>query len=461
MNGRWQGSGTGHVAARVSGCVLFAVGVMVMTSASGEDELLFDVVDRGELAAGAPRIEPWRTVNQEPDFGGLWVVAGDVDGDGAPEIVSAENFNEGDVHYTSAVAVQRLDGSVVWTWGDPAIGRKNWHHDVACQVHDWDNDGSLEVIVATKGFVVELDGKTGKEKTRFPIPDEATDCLVFCDLSGAGHAGDVLVKNRYRDIYAYNRAGEQLWHVTDPGGYRTAHQPRPMDVDGDGRDELMAGFCMLNPDGTVRWVFKSTKVERMGGHMDCARVVRAGGAPEDFRIAMTCCGGNTIVMLDGAGSVIWEVDGHHFESLQAADIIPGYPGKQILVDIDHRPYGEGPLWVLDENGKHLGRIMRNYSRHHRLLDWDGDGFAEIFAGNGQAVYNYKGERVATLAMPPEAGIKEKATFEVSLIPADMTGNGVQDMLVATPSVVCVFKNENGAKPKESAPLGSGVNFTLY
>lgn len=38
-------------------------------------------------ASGAPVIEPWRRVVLDPEFGGCWVIAGDVDGDGVPGLM--------------------------------------------------------------------------------------------------------------------------------------------------------------------------------------------------------------------------------------------------------------------------------------------------------------------------------------------------------------------------------------
>jgi hypothetical protein len=156
------------------------------------EPLYFDVNDGAAGGSDAATIEPWKTIRLQPDYGGLWVVAGDLDGDGTVEIVSAENFNEGDVHYTSAVVAQRLDGSVLWTWGDPDVGRKKWHHDVAGQIYDWDGDGRQEVVLCDRTSVVELYGPTGKENRRFSIPKEATDCLVFCNLAGDAHPSEAL-----------------------------------------------------------------------------------------------------------------------------------------------------------------------------------------------------------------------------------------------------------------------------
>ncbi len=116
--------------------------------------LRFSLDDTRDEDGRTPLVTPWRVVELDPEYGGQWAVAADLDGDGAPEIVSAENFNERDVHYTSAVVAQKLDGTVLWRWGNPDIGRKAWHHDVACQIHDWDGNGQADVIVCDEGALV-------------------------------------------------------------------------------------------------------------------------------------------------------------------------------------------------------------------------------------------------------------------------------------------------------------------
>jgi len=437
--------------------VLFFLPFITLNSeASEKTDGFFDVKDVGEPSGDVPLVKPWKTITLDKYYGGLWIAAGDVDGDGAADIVSAENVNQGDVHYTSTAVAQRLDGSVIWRWGDHKAGRKIWHHDVACQIHDWDGDGANEVILCAKDHIVELDGKTGLEKRRFPIEKEASDCLVFCDLSGKGRPTDVLVKNRYHQIWAYNYNGELLWTIENPGGYRTAHQPRPIDLDGDGRDEIMAGYAMLNSDGGVRWVYKSKAVDQKRGHLDCVRVVKHAKKLQDVRLVLTCCGANNLAMIDGNGKVIWEESGHHFESITVGRIDPKQPGKQILVDIDHTPIGQAPMWVLDENGRQMGQIVSDYCRHHRLIDWTGDGFCEIFVAHNRAVYNYRGKRIATLQAP-----KNNTKGEDSLLPADMDGDGVQDILLATPEAVYIYKNTDGKRMSGQVPLGTGLNVTLY
>jgi len=295
------------------------------------------------VANGAPTlVKPWKTIALDPDYSGAWVVAGDLTGDGTVEIVSARNVDANDVHYTSAVVAQRMDGSVLWRWGNPAVGRRELHHDVPCQIHDWDGDGRNEVVLCTRGFLVELDGATGVEKRRFSLPEDATDCLVFANLSGGPRPPEVLVKTRYTRIWAFDYHGHPLWSVNHPGGYRTAHQPVPVDLDGDGRQEIMAG----------------------------------------------------------------------------------------------------------------------YARHHALLDWTGDGVDEIVIAQPRALYDGAGQVLAVLDMDATDDLQGEERLVLS---GDFSGDGVPDILLTTRAIshVHIYRNERGRRPNPPAPLGTGLNVTLY
>jgi hypothetical protein len=441
-------------------CLLVVFLFCTAICAKQDVPVYYDIKDVGEPKDSTSMIWPWKIVSLDAEYGGQWVVAGDVDSDGRVEIVSSENFNENDVHYTSTAVAQKLDGTVLWKWGNPAIGRKIWHHDVACQIHDWDGDGLNEVVLCTKGYLVELDGASGRQRRKIRIADDATDCLVFCNLSGGKISSDVLVKNRYHQIWAYNKAGTLLWSVKDPGGYRTAHQPRPIDIDGDGRDEIMASYAMLNSDGSVRWVYQSKAVDQKRGHLDCVRIFRRGDKPEDFRLVLTCCGANNIALIDGTGGIIWEVAGQHFESVDVGRVFPGLSGQQIVVDIDHQPLGNSPVWTLDEKGRLLGRLVTDYSRHHCLLDWTGDGVDEILVAHNGGIYDHHGRRIGVLAVPDGSRIGQRKG-ERSMLIGDMNGDRVRDVMMVTTEKVYVYLNKKGKKDSKTVRPGTEFNFTLY
>ena len=107
---------------------IFILGILICSSALPAEEIkpkYYNTKDTGEVKHLGTVIPPWKTVALEAEYGGQWVVAADLDNDGQVEIVSCENVNQGDVHFTSTAVAQELDGQVLWRWGEPGIGRKN------------------------------------------------------------------------------------------------------------------------------------------------------------------------------------------------------------------------------------------------------------------------------------------------------------------------------------------------
>jgi len=428
--------------------------------------LRFDVHENDLSDKGVPVVQPRYTVKLDPAYCGGWLTVGDLTGDGVAELVSAKNAGPLEAHFTSSVVAHRLDGSVLWKWGNPEA-RNNIYHDVACQIYDLDGDGLNEVVVAADRKVVVLDGATGREKKQFPIPARASDCIRFCNVSGKNRATDMLVKTRYDQIWAYDADGRLLWTSRKPGGHRTAHQPFAVDLDGDGRDEIMAGFAMLNCDGSVRWTIPSADGKLLKGHADSIRLFRDGSRPEDKRLLVTHCGGKQMTLLDGNGSIIWRLTGLHFESVFFGKLDSELPDRQIVVDICHQPWGQQPLLILDEHGALLGRYMTARSRQHRLVDWFGAGTDLVFCGQTRALLNAKGEKVARFETPmPEGADPSKRgsdplRYMVHL--ADVNGDGRPDLVLSTVpgSAVWIYVNKKGPKELDPSRLVLPANATLY
>ncbi len=248
-----------------------------------------------------------------------------------------------------------------------------------------------------------------------------------------------------------------LWHVELPGGYRTAHQARPIDIDGDGLDEIMAGCALLNPDGSVRWVYESRAVDPNRGHLDAMRVLRSGPSPEEWRLAMSLCGAGNLAVVDGNGKIVWEVPGHHFESLDIGRFCPDVEGPQIAVDIDQRALGQSPVVGLRPERQQDQRDDHRVSRSHRLIDWDGSGVSALAIARPRGCLAAGGERLATFDLHLPNG--EEDVDKVAVASGDMNGDGVVDLLFNTEEAAYIFLSPAG-RPVD-VPLGSGPNFTYY
>ena len=417
-----------------------------------------------------PVIKPWKIIVQDKDYNGAWIVSGDLTGDGKPELVYTRSLMEGGDHYTASALACTLDNKTLWKWGDPKGQRESLGSDVACQIYDWDNDGKNEVILSTKQegktWLIELDGTTGKEKRRFEIPDNSADCITFCNLTGPPHSHpkDVLVKTRYTQVWAYDYDGNQLWTVHMPGGYKTAHQARPMDIDKDGIDEILVGFAMVDAKGKQLWI-ANREGKTYDGHLDCGRLFKLGSTPEKTRIALTYCGGNRMAMVDGLGNILWDLTDGHYESIDVGKVRSDVPGNQIVVDIPYAPAGKKPICVLDENGKLLTKILMKESRIHRLINWFGGELESILIAEDDVLYDGYGKKQAIFdtPIPEDVELPEGKNEGNTCFTGDMTGDGIPDVVIYTNpgKLIYIYKNEKGKKPEGGSPIGTKVNFTLY
>lgn len=428
------------------------------------------------LTACPPLLAPWKAIRLDPAFSGQWMVAGDLDGDGQLDFVTARNARQA---ITAASAV-KLDGRVLWRFGRPGTGRPDLGYDLPLQVHDLTGDGTLEVVLSTATHLVVLEGATGVEITRHPLPTglAAADCITFANFTGQGRPADLLLKTRYTKLWAYTGAATPSWTRLwewPPGGQhlgllKTCHHPEPFDLDGDGRDEVMGSNVMLDHDGTELWHIASPNMSARG-HLDCLRVVRPprAGRPETARLAVTYCGGNAIGLVDGTGRVLWEHTGEHFESIDVGPIPPdGAPG--LFVDLDHRALGDGRVHLYALDGECLGVYHVDYGRHHRVLDWTGDGLAEIVLAHAGVIVDARGNLLASLDLGPDADAirarQRAGDIQPYVSVLDITGSGRGDVVLHARDWILVYRNAHTGEGTSTdtgfeTPCRDATNFTFY
>ena len=234
-----------------------------------------EIAQLGELRAQYPQPKLWKAIDLKNFGAARQIRFGRLTGTDDMHIVFAQHQKRGhkDAYaHISCLTAINLDGEILWQIGEPST---EFNHaiisaDLPFQVCDVDGDGADEVIVARNFQLMILDGRTGAVKKSVPTPlSEAPDETLFsvpfkqyafdrvnvdsiriADLSGKGRPTDILIKDRYSRVWAYDNELNLLWHFHEG---ITGHFPYTADIDGDGKDEMFVGYHLVDHDGKLLW----------------------------------------------------------------------------------------------------------------------------------------------------------------------------------------------------------------
>ena len=291
---------------------------------------------------------------------------GDLDGDGRPEFVFVQGpgslgcdlYAPGTatgwcVNHTTAedqaldcVTAVSPEGRVLWQRGEP------WTRPYPFRTHgnanevlvaDADGDGLAEVLRIRRGRLEALSGATGRTLRSMALDSDRYSQLLTARFKRGGGM-QLIVKPvgagleghpHACPVHVYDERLRRLWSLDRLHG--AGHKPLPYDVDGDGRDELLIGWHLVGPDGSVRWTLPmETGVEK--DHPDRRTVtdVDADGEPEQV-LALEALG---LVVTDLAGRVKWRRASGHCGEACVGRFYGDRPGMQILCN-DEEPRDKG------------------------------------------------------------------------------------------------------------------------
>lgn len=251
----------------------------------------------------------------------MWL--GDIDGDGRMEIVMVQPDGGFDDRYyphsVQCATAFNLEGEILWQIGTPDPEVSGSGSDIPAQIYDIDNDGNNEFICCMAGELCIFNGKTGKLKEKHPLPDEhAHDCIVIADLDGNGYAQNIILKNRYHKLWALSTDYKVKWTFEGNIG----HYPWPYDLNRDGKDELIAGYNVLDGDGNVLWTID------MEDHADCIWVADLDQDPTTGPAVIV--GGADTTAYTPDGKLIWRyTDTVESQNIAPGNFIPENPGTEL------------------------------------------------------------------------------------------------------------------------------------
>jgi rhamnogalacturonan endolyase len=350
-----------------------------------------------------------------------------------------------------------LEGSVLWQSGraDPRNGLLT--NDSPFQINDIEGDGRNDVVLIRDFKLQVLDGRTGKVKRWVwmpPMPADAKvrpyetysgDSIAFANLTGGkkGERRDLLLKDRYRHVWAYSRDLKPLWTIEE----ETGHFPFPLDIDGDGRDELFIGHGMYDHNGKRLWSHDG----ELKDHVDAVAVGNFTDDPKAPPRIYWSSSDESFLMLDLSGKILKHERVGHTQTAAVAKFRNDVPGLQYFtVNFWRNP---GITTLFDAQGNVLAQGEPIHSGSPTLpVNWRGDG-AELLLLSGSV----KEGGLIDGQLRRVVNFPEDGHPELTAAVLDLTGDPRDEIVLWDQSSVWIY-TQDGPPPagKVYAPIRNAL-----
>lgn len=235
----------------------------------------------------------------------------------------------------SCLTAFKQSGEVLWQIGEPNSCADNTliSCDLPFQIADINNDGRLEVIYSMDFEVIIIDLLTGKQLRKMPTPiiheDENVknepfyrlnvDAIRVADFEGLGYKGDFIIKDRYQNVWAYDKDMKLLWRYHHKN---TGHFPYIYDFDHDGKDEMFVGYDMIDHDGAMQF-----SLPMNSDHTD--EIIYARLHENEPKRLILASGNEGMNIVDMDGSIYKHNEIGHAQRISVAKYNPVSEGLQI------------------------------------------------------------------------------------------------------------------------------------
>ncbi len=339
--------------------------------------------------------------------------------------------------------------------------------------YDFDGDGKAEVALKSAPADVRrnarhrvdsgaehlsvLDGMTGEEVARADWPERSwrlgdlnrqnrnqigmafLDGRTPCILAARGTYRAMIVDAwelhdcTLRHLWRWD--GDEENPVVRSQG---AHSMVTGDVDGDGRDEILLGGCMLDDNGTLLW---SAGI----GHPDKAYLADIDPARPGLEVFL--CGevrhddGRGVCMVDAAtGAQVWNI-GHpttHVGDGMVVDFDPSHPGMECIGKED-RKAGRTDKYLLTARGEEL--FPEAIPDCRNWVWWDADLLRETFRGDDNRWgANSMAPRPQSAVKWQSAPLTEGIEGPILMI-ADLSGDWREEIVTAMPGELRIYSTD--------------------
>jgi rhamnogalacturonan endolyase len=418
------------------------------------------------------------------------IALADLNGDGTydyivrtPESNVDPGTNGDTTGKTYKVSGYLSDGTWLWTH-DMGLGVEPgiWYSPFVA--YDFNGDGKAEVAIKGVGddylrdgngrvyggseYLLVLDGMTGREIDRVDWP-ERNNRYGNLNRQNRNQIGIAFLDGKTPCILAargtYKLMTTDAWQLKDgklqclwrwDGDEENpvvrsmgAHNMVTGDVDGDGRDEILLGSCMLDDNGTILW---SSGL----GHSDKAYLCKLRPDSEGLQVFMVSEPkneeGRGVSVVDArTGKLIWGIGQttYHVGDGMVTDFDSTHPGLECFASEDSKG-GSSAKYLLASDGKKLNTTDEEVPGCRNWVWWDADLLRETFQGDNnrwgassssnnrkQSIWKWKSETLTT-------GIEG----DILLI-ADIDGDWREEFITAVDNELRIYRTNIPARDKRT------------
>jgi len=308
----------------------------------------------------------------------------DLDGDREFEILI--NYSTENKGFTYQAL--KLDGTVLWELTGLDLNRTH----ALCDIN---GNGRNDLIVTTIAGKIQIrDGANGHLFFEIPMPeainylgdrklprssDAQFDYIIPIRINRNRPYG-FIIKDRYWNIWAYDRFGNQIWHRS----LSTGHKPLVVDVNGDGVDEIVASNTLLDArDGRIIWDLG------LEDHADDIQYFSLEPGIQPNRIYISHGEAGLLIVDPLSGDILFRGHLGHVQRHGIGNFVKDMPGKQLIIHLRWRE--DNIHYLYDKDMKKIAtwvmppRPVSGYSfpyavtpigwgmnGHDLLIDYSGD-----------------------------------------------------------------------------------------